>query len=98
MERAEAHAESQDMFDVIHMMRGAKGVREDDENGLMGMLMQLMGAGGLPRGQADDDEEDDEEDDEDNDEDDDEDDDGDVFEEQHDLVDEWTDWTPTGNQ
>lgn len=89
-ERAEAHAESQDMFDVIHVMRGVRGVREDDENGLMAMLMELMGAGGPPRGQAGDDEsyEYDEEDDEDSD---------DAPEEEHVMQDEWTDWTPTEN-
>lgn len=69
-ERAEAHAEFQDMFDVIHMMRGVKGVRKDDENGLMAMLMELMGAGGPPRGQIDDDKGYDDDEDEDEEEDD----------------------------
>jgi hypothetical protein len=96
-ERARAHAESQDMFDVLHMMRGVKGVREDDENGLMAMLMQLMGAGDPSRRQADEDEEDDDEDDEDDDGYYDEDDD-DASEEEYVLQDEWTDWTPNGNE
>lgn len=30
-------------------------MREDDENGLMSMLMELAGASGLPRGHAGDD-------------------------------------------
>lgn len=40
------------IFDVVHTTRGIKGMREDDENGLMSMLMELTGAGGLPRGRA----------------------------------------------
>jgi len=83
-ERAEAHSDTRDMFEFMETMRGIKGVREDDENGLMAMLMELMGAAGPPLGQEDDDK-------------DDGDNDGNVFVEQHDLVDEWTDWTPTGN-
>lgn len=86
MGRAKAHAESRNMFDFMETMRGIKGVREDDENGLMAMLMELMGAGGPVRGQVDDDEDDDE-------------DDSDVPEEGYVLHDEWTDWTPpTGNE
>ena len=54
MERAEAHAESQDVFSVLNAMREAKGVREDDEDGLMAMLIELMGAGIPPRDDADD--------------------------------------------
>lgn len=85
-ERAEAHAESQDMFDVLHTMRGVKDVREDDENGLMAMLMQLMGAGGPPRVESEEDEDDDEASDD------------DASEEEYVLQDEWTDWTPNGNE
>jgi len=85
--RAEAHAESRDMFDFMETTRGIKGVQENDENGLMAMLMELMGAGGPPRGQVDDDEDDDDEDDD------------DLSEEEYVLHDEWTDWTPpTGNE
>ncbi|GAB7334633.1 hypothetical protein MBLNU13_g06595t1 [Cladosporium sp. NU13] len=83
-ERAEAHAGSRGMFDFMETMRGIKGVRYDDDHGLMAMLMELMGAGGPPRGVADDDEDDDEDD---------------VFEEEYVLNDEWTDWAPpTGSE
>jgi hypothetical protein len=85
-ERAEAHAESQDMFDVLHTMRGVKDVREDDENGLMAMLMQLMGAGRPPQDGSGEDEDDDEASDD------------DASEEEYVLQDEWTDWTPNGNE
>ena len=86
MGRAKAHAESRDMFDFMETTRGIKGVREDDENGLVDMLMELMGAGGPVRGQFDDDKDDDEDDSE-------------VSEEEYVLHDEWTDWTPpTGNE
>ena len=54
MERAEAHSESQDVFSVLNAMREAKGVREDDEYGLMAMLIELMGAGIPPCDDADD--------------------------------------------
>ena len=65
-------------------------MREDDENGLMAMLMELMGAGGPVRGQVDDEEDEDEEDDEV---------DEDESEGEYVLQDEWTDRTPpTRNQ
>lgn len=84
-ERAEAHTDSRDMFEFMETMRGMKGVREDDENGLMAFFMKLMGAGGPLSGQGDEDEDDDHGAD------------GNVFEENHDLVCEWTDRTPAGN-
>lgn len=74
-ESAEAHAESPGMFDFMETMRGIKGVLEDDENGLMAMLMEFMGGGGPPRSLADDDEDDDEDD---------------VSDEEYVLNDEWT--------
>jgi hypothetical protein len=80
-ERAKAHVESQDMFDFMETMRGINGVREDDENGLMTMLMKLIGVNGPPGDENAEDEDDDE-------------DDADASEEEYIVDDEWTDWTP----
>lgn len=38
---AESHAESQDMFEMMWTIRGIKGVREDDEDALMAMYMEI---------------------------------------------------------
>jgi hypothetical protein len=76
-EKAERHAQSREMFDVMNTMRGIQGVAEDDENGLMAMLMELMGAGGPPHGEVENNEMYDDEDEY-------------EYEDEHGYDDEWT--------
>lgn len=54
-QQAESHAESQGLMEIMNSIREMKGLREDDENGLMAMLREFMRAGGPPRGEEMDD-------------------------------------------